>query len=335
MVKTIDVHTHLYPKPWMDYLEKANGPVIMKRTGPTSAVFYVRGGGVSAITMPGHYDLDSRMEDFDKCGIDIQILSLTTPGVEFLPDKDGVEWARRINDYFADVRTRYPGRYFAHASLPYQDIDAALEELDRSYKQLGIKGITMFSNIDGKPIASPEFFPIYKKAEEYGLPVFIHPGYPLIGEILEKQKINKDLYGFAVDTSMAVLSLIWQGILEKYPGLNIVHPHLGGIIPYMTHRMEACWKRQHEKLGLELPMAPSEYYKRQVYPDSNPCNSAQMRCCLDYVGPEHICLGTDYAHSTGEWETAIKYIKDLGLSEKDTNNILGGNAAIIYKIEEP
>ncbi len=333
MVRIIDVHNHLHPREWMDYLEKSKGRVRMERTGPASMCFYVGDNILSRISNIGHYDVKARVADLDKCGIDTQMLSLTVPSVEFLPADEGVKWARKVNDYFAEVCHKYPGRFYALATLPYQDVGEAVKELERACKKLGVKGITIFSNIDGRPLASPEFYPIYAKAEEYGLPIFLHPGVPYTVEITKKLKLSNGLYAFTLDTSMAVVSLIWQGVLEKFPGLNIIHSHLGGVVPYTVQRMEDSWRVHAKTLGLKLSLTPSEYYKRQVYPDSMSAYLPAMRCCLEFVGSSHICLGTDYPHGIGNWEQAIDYVRRLGLPEEETNNILGGNAARIFKLE--
>jgi len=129
------------------------------------------------------------------------------------------------------------------------------------------------------------------------------------------------------------VSLIWRGILEKHPGLKIIHAHLGGIVPYLVQRMEDCWRWHSRNMKLNLREAPSEYYKRQVYPDTMSAYLPAMRCCLDFVGPKHMCMGTDYAHGIGNWERAVASVKGLGLPKEDTNNILGGNAARIFRIE--
>lgn len=213
-------------------------------------------------------------------------------------------------------------------------ISMRLLRSSRAYKELGVKGITIYSTLNFKPLFFSEFYPVYAKAEEYGLPIFIHPAVPLTREAMEKHKLINALYGFTLDTTMAVVSLIWQGVLERYPGLNIIHAHLGGMVPYLVQRMEDCWRvsSTYKGLGLELPKTPSEYYKRQVYPDSMSAFLPAMKCCLEFVGPGHICLGTDYAHSIGNWEQAIDFVRQLGLSGEETNNILGGNAARICKI---
>jgi aminocarboxymuconate-semialdehyde decarboxylase len=333
MPTTIDVHNHLYPKDWVEHLEKSTGKITVKRTGPVSFNFYADGIPLSHVSNPGHYDPQARLIDMDKYGIDVNILSLSTPSVELVSPNEGVIWAKKVNDYFANLCQKYPKRFYACATLPYQDIDESVKELERAYKDLGVKGIMMFSNIDGKPIASPEFLPIYAEAEKYGLPIFIHPAPPLTAEIMKKLKLPIPLFGFIFDTTMAIMSLIFQGVLEKYPGLKFLHSHLGGVVPYTVGRIDDCFRSYYKEYGLELPKAPSEYYKSQVYVDSISYHVPAMKCCFDWMGPDHIMLGTDYAHPIGHIEWAIQYIRDMGLSEQDTKKILGGNAARIFKLK--
>lgn len=329
----IDVHNHLYPKEWMDHLEKSTERITMKRLSPTSMVFYAEGVPLSHISRAGHYDPEARLEDMDKYGIDIQILSLTAPSVELVPANEGVVWARRVNDYLASVCQKYPKRFYAYATLPYQDMDNTIRELDRAYNDLGVKGIIMFSNINGKLITSQEFYPIYAKAEEFELPILIHPAPPLTADVMKKLRLPSGLFGFVFDTTMAIISLIFQGMLGKYPKLKLIHSHLGGVVPYMVGRIDDSFSNYSKEYGLELPKAPSDYYKEQVYVDSISYHLPAMKCCLDWLGPEHIMLGTDYAHPIGHIEEAIRYVRDMGLSEEDTDKILRRNATRIFKLE--
>ncbi|MFC1979402.1 amidohydrolase family protein, partial [Chloroflexota bacterium] len=318
MTKVVDVHNHLYPMEWIKLLEtRAESPWV-KWTGPTSMIFYVGGAPTSNVSRAGHYDPQARLDDMDRYGIDIQIVSLTIPSVELLPVKEGIEWAKRVNDYLAEVCQKYKGRFYAYATLPYQDIEEAVKELERCYKQLGAKGIILFSNINGKPIAVPVLYPVYEKAAEYDLPVFIHPAPSLTGEIMKQVKLPPALFGFTLDSTMAVISLIFQGVLEKYPRLKIIHSHLGGVVPYLVQRIDDSFRSYSDQIGFELPKRPTEYYQKQVYPDSISFHLPAMKCCLEFVGADHICLGTDYAHPVGNPEKAADYVRDLGLSEEDT-----------------
>ncbi len=339
MTRSIDVHNHLYPKVWMDFLEQRADSPRMVRTGESTASFYVGDTVLATIRLAGHYDPEARVRDLDRFGIDAQVLSSTIPGIDFLPAREAADWARRFNDYFAEVCRTYPGRFYFYATLSYQDIDEAQRELERAKRELGAKGLLIYSNINGKPLASPEFYPIYAMAEKYDLPMFIHPARPLIADVLQQDKnfgaVTTGVFGYTLDTSLAVVGLIWYGVLEKFAGLRIIHAHTGGVVPYLAGRMEELYSlsvTRTRKPEFELPRTSSDYYRRQVYPDSVSTFLPAVRCCLDYVGGEHLLLGTDYAHRMGTWDRAVGLIKELALPEVDTNNILGENAARLFKI---
>jgi predicted TIM-barrel fold metal-dependent hydrolase len=304
---------------------------------PVGKILYAHNKHASRIVNPGHFDPDARIKDMDRCGIDTQVITLTIPGVEELPLEEGVTWAGKINDYFAQVCRAYPGRFYACASLPLQDMNETVKELERAHTKLGARGITLYSNINFKPLSSPEFFPLYQKAEEYDMPIFIHPAIPFTDDIMKEHGLMKALYGFTFDTTMAVMSLIWKGVLAKFPGVKLIHAHLGGVAPYLVQRMEDCWAVVvRDKINYKtdaLAKTPSDYYREQVYPDSMSAYLPAMRCCLEFVGSTHICLGTDYAHTIGNWDHAVEFIRKLGLSEEDTNLILGGNAVRIFHLD--
>lgn len=330
MRRVIDVHNHLFSGEWLEYLEKRTESPRLERGEVIT--LYSHEAVTTHIVNRGHYDPAARVRDLDDAGIDTQIVSMTIPGVEELPPDDGVTWARKINDFYAEVSQKYPGRFYAYATLPCQEVNEAVKEIDRAYRDLGVKGLSMFSNVNFKPLCSPEFFPIYAKAEAYGLPVFIHPALPFTAEIMKRHRLPAGVYGFTLDTTLAVMSLISNGVLERYPKLKIVHAHLGGVVPYLARRMDASSRASSRELGIDLPKPPSEYYKEQVYPDSISGHMPALRCCLDFVGAEHICLGTDYPHRTSNWKQDVALLNEMGLSNDDIDNVLGGNAARIFQL---
>jgi aminocarboxymuconate-semialdehyde decarboxylase len=332
-MKVIDVHNHLYPKEWIAYLEGRGGSPTMVRTGPTSMVFYYEGVRLATINRAGHYDPEPRLKDLDEYRIDVQLISLTTPSVELIPATEGVVWAKKVNDYLASVCQKYKGRFYALATLPYQDVKASVKEMERAYKELCAKGITLFSNIQGKPIYSEEFLPIYEAAEAYDLPIFIHPAPPITTEALKKVQMPLPLFGFILDTTMAVTGLIFQGILEKFPKLKIIHAHLGGVFPYLVGRIDDSFKSYSKDYGFSLQQMPSEYYKKNVYVDAISFHLPAMKCALEFLGPDHILMGTDYAHPIGGPERVVGFIKDLGLPEEDTEKILWKNAVKLFKLD--
>ena len=334
-MKIIDVHNHLFPPAWIDHLDGRPGSPTLKRTGPKSMIFYYADRPLSHVHKPGHFDVDARLEDMDQYAIDTQILSLTTPSVEFLPAREGVAWATKVNDIFAETCRKHEGRFHAFATLPYQQPKACVKELERAYKDLKVKGITMFSNIVGKPIYSPEFYPIYEMAEAYGLPVFVHPAPPITTEVLKGVNMPTSLYGFILDTTMAVSGLIFSGAFERFPELKVIHAHLGGVFPYMVGRINGIFTDGIAiEWGYSLPKPPSVYYQEQVYVDCVSFHIPALHCAIEFLGIDHILLGTDYPHPLGGAEQAIQSIKDLRLSQADTEKILGGNARRLMGLEE-
>jgi len=216
--------------------------------------------------------------------------------------------------------------------LPLLDVKASVKELERAYKDLGAKGAILFSNIKGRPIYISKFFPLYEAAEDLEIPIFIHPAPPLTTEVMKKASMPLPLFGFILDTTMAVTGLIFQGVLETFPRLKIIQAHLGGVFPYMVGRVNDSFKSYAKDYGLSLPQLPSDYYKRNVYIDAISFHLPAMKCALEFLGPDHILLGTDYAHPVGGPEKVIGFVKNLGLSEEETERILWKNAAQLFKL---
>jgi len=335
--RTVDVHTHWYPKEYLDYLiSRGDSEVTYARhDGGTHYRCYYKGVPVAHIDRAGHYDLDARIKDLDAAGLDTQILSITIPGPETLDRDKGIYWAKKNNDALAKAEKDYPGRFFWMASLPYQDPDAACKELERCY-QMGCKGIQMFSNFNGEPVFEKKFHGIYELANKWELPFLAHPAVPLTAKVMDMMKIPYQLWGYTLDTSMAVVSLILQGVMDKYPKMTLVHGHLGGMVPYFVRRLQDAYKGYAKEWGIELKESPDIIYKKRVYPDTTSFYPPAMKCCLEWVGPERMVMGTDYAHRVGDPEGAIKAIKEVGkqagLKQNQIDLILGKNLEKLYKL---
>jgi aminocarboxymuconate-semialdehyde decarboxylase len=335
--RTVDCHNHWYPPDYLAYLVSRSEPPYARQTGPTSYVCYAPGDVIVAhIDRAGHYDLSARIEDLDKAGLDTQIMSITIPGPEMLPTKEGIYWAKRTNDSFARAVQDYPGRFYAYAGLPWQAPDEAVKELERCHRDLGVKGIQVFSNVNGEPLFLDKFDPLWALANELDLPFLVHPTVPLTASVMDMVRIPYQLYGYTLDTSMAVISLIFNGVFQKYPNLKAVHSHLGGMVPYLVQRLKASWKGYAKEWGLELDETPDITYATRVWPDTTSFYLPAMRCALEWVGPGHLVVGTDYAHRVGDPEGAIQAVKDLGasvsLTQDKTDMMLGKNAEALFKL---
>ena len=335
--RTVDVHNHWYPHDYLDHLVSRTEAPYARQTGPTSYLCYAQGDVIVAhIDRAGHYDLSARMEDLDKAGLDTQVISITIPDPSSLPADEGVYWAKRINDEYAEAVRDHPGRLYAMAALPYQAPEEAAKELERCYRDLGVKGIQVFSNVNLDPLFLEQFDPIWSMASEWDLPFLMHPTVPWTAELMNTLRIPYQLYGYTVDTSVSLVSMIMNGVFEKYPNLKAVHGHLGGIVPYLVQRLRASWKGYAKEWGLELSEAPDETYRTRVWPDTTSFYQPAMKCCLEWVGPEHLVVGSDYAHRVGDPEGAIQAVKDLGtamdLPQNEVDAMLGGNAEQLFNL---
>lgn len=335
--RTVDAHNHWYPKEYLEYLctrNEDNSPY-MRHDGGTHYRGYYKGVCCAHIDRAGHYDLEERIKDLDAAGLDTQLLSVTIPGPETLEPDKGVYWAKKCNDALAQAMEDYPGRFYFLATLPWQVPDEACKELERCYK-LGAKGVQMFSNFNGEPVFLEKFHGIYAIADNYELPLLVHPANPLTGPVMDMMKIPYQLWGYTLDTSMAVISMIFQGIFEKFKKLTLVHGHLGGTVPYFVRRIQDSYKGYGKEWGIELSESPDITYKTRVYPDTTSFYLPAMKCCLEWVGPGQMCIGTDYAHRVGDPEGAIKAVKDLGdqfgLNQDEIDMILGKNLEKIFKL---
>jgi predicted TIM-barrel fold metal-dependent hydrolase len=335
--RTVDVHCHWYPKDYMEYLisrGSGNSPYCIHDGGTHYRMWY-NDVCVAHIDRAGHYDLEERVRDIDKAGLDTQILTITIPGPESLERDKGIYWAKRLNDQLAAACSKYPGRFYFMASLPYQDADEACKELERC-KQMGCVGVQMFSNFNGEPVYLEKFHGIYEIANKYELPFLVHPAKPLTASVMDKMRLPYQLWGYTLDTSMAVLSLIFQGVLEKFPKMTLIHGHLGGMVPYFVRRLQDSYKGYAKEWGVELKESPDITYKTRVYPDTTSFYQPAMKCCLEWVGSSQMMMGTDYAHRVGDPEGAIKAVKDLsaqfGLKPDEVDLILGKTAERIFKL---
>jgi predicted TIM-barrel fold metal-dependent hydrolase len=335
--RTVDVHNHWYPPDYLAYLVSRTEAPYARQTGPHSYVCYAPGDVIVAhIDRPGHFNLTARVEDLDAAGLDTQVMSVTIPGPEMLPVKEGVYWAKRINDQLAEAAQAYPGRFYPAASLAFQAPDEAAKELERAYTDLGAKCTQLFSNINGEPLFLPKFDPLFSMWNEWEMPVLLHPTVPWTSDLMQMLRIPYQLYGYTFDTSVSMISLIFNGVLQKYPNLKMIHGHLGGIVPYLVQRLRASWKGYAKEWGLELNEAPDITYANQVWPDTTSFYEPAMKCVFEWVGAGHLIVGTDYAHRVGDPEGAIKSIKDLGaalnLGQADIDRMLGSNAEALFKL---
>jgi predicted TIM-barrel fold metal-dependent hydrolase len=322
----VDCQTHVFPRAYAELLTRNPGPLRATAEGGAYTVDY---GGVQRFRLdPEVYDPGSKVRDMDAAGVDVGVLSVNMPGPERLAPDLALEGARVCNDYLAETCARYPGRFVGLASLPWQDVPTAITELDRAVDELALRGALLFSHIGGKPVDTAEFEPLYAHAEERRVPLVLHPTVPTWGgEIADYSMIP--MLGLMVDTSIAMLRLILGGVLERHPDLLIVHPHVGGVLPYLMGRIEE--QTEVKGRGREhILKSPREYY-RQVYLDLVSPSKLAMRYGYDFAGPDRLLFGSD--HPWVSIGTMLDLVRELGVPEGDLAKILGLNAAALFQID--
>jgi aminocarboxymuconate-semialdehyde decarboxylase len=323
----IDVHNHFYPEAYMEELGKGGGYARVKRD--TSGRLLIHYEGDYNIVVGPHIDIEDRLKAMDRCGIEMHVLTLTTPSVEREAPEKGVKLAELANDGFSQIIEKYPERFQAFAALPLQVPEAAAEELERAVRELGLRGGTLMTNVDGKPLDLDEFMPVYEKAVELDVPLFLHPTSPINYKAMEDYRLVPIL-GFGVDTSVAVLRLVFSGVLKKLPRLKLIASHLGGVYPYLRGRIETGFKAYPEcKVNIEEP--PSAYL-RKIWMDSIIYDEDVLMSTLAYTGAEKIVLGSDHPHQIGDMANAVGRIERLDISDEDKEMILWKNAAELLKL---
>lgn len=203
---------------------------------------------------------------------------------------DAVEVVELLNSEAAHAQASHPDVFYGLAVLPMQDTAAALAELERVVS-LGLHGICVFSNIDGADIADRRLWPLYQRVEQLGVPLFLHPTRCLPEPRTAAYELERPL-GYMFDTSIAMLSLIVSGLLDEYPELKIVHPHLGGTLPFLLGRIET-YRRGILWPHLESPVAD---YLRRIYFDTVSGTPGALSLALDVIDADHLLFATDWPY---------------------------------------
>ena len=322
---TVDCQTHVFPRAYAELLLEAGGWV---RAARSNGTYTVRYGDIQSFRLePEVYDVRHKLREMDKAAVDFGVISVNIPGPEVLAEDRTVQAARLCNDSVAELCARHADRFVGLAVLPWQDASAACEEMKRATGELGLRGVVLYSHIGGKPVDSPEFEPVYALAEEIGTPLVLHPTVPTWGAVLKEYSMIP-MMGLMVDTSIAMLRLILSGLLDSYPSLQIIHPHCGGVLPYLMPRVVE--QTEVKRRGRErINRSPAEYYSR-VYIDLVSPSTLAMKYAYDHSGPDKLLFGSD--HPWVSYEAILSCVKGMRISKADKAKILGENARKLFRI---
>ena len=327
-MRTIDIHAHWYPEEWLKLFEK-DGPkegATLERNGNR---FTIRTGRIVNAFDDEFVRLDKRMDGMKRQGVDLQALSLTTPMVYWASPGFGLALAQAYNDACAAAHAKHPDRLCGLAMLPMQDATLALRELERAAKLPGMRGLYLATHVNGTELDEKAFWPIYAKAEELGWTVFLHP-MDTIGPERTKKYYLKNLLGNPYDTGVAAAHLVFGGVMDAFPKLEVNLPHAGGAFPWLIGRLDHGTKMRAELKHMKRP--PSDYLRRFTYDTighDDRINSALVRL----VGADRVTLGTDYCFDMGLTDPVATIERLDFLSQEEKNCIKGNTAARLLQLE--
>ena len=320
----IDCQSHIFPKEYIEILAQNPHPPQVIHQGNEAIVTY---GDVQTFRLQDEaYDLKRKLKDMDEAGVDMALLSTNIPPPCMLSPELGNRGAQAINNAIAELVETYPHRFAGLACLPWQNPDDAITEMDR-VKELGFRGVMLYSHIGGKPVDAPQFEPIYAQAETIRMPIVMHPTVPTWGAAI-KDHWMIGMMGLQVDNSIALLRLILSGILERFPNLQLVMPHIGGILPYMCGRID----HQTEVLGRarkNITKPPSAYLRR-IYLDTVSPSLQSLQYAYKFAGENHLLFGSD--HPWVDMPRFVRLIEQMDIPAKAKARIFGENAAALFDL---
>ena len=335
-VRKLDVFNHIYPAAYFD---------LMMAVAPT-----FKDIGKRMRNIPMLVDLDERFRVMDRFADYQQILSIATPPIEvFSSGQHSVDLARAANDGMADLVRRFPDRFPGFvASLPLGDADAAMRETERAVRDLGARGIQVFSNINGKPLDRPEYLALFDRLAAFDLPVWLHPfrGAGIPDYATEAKSLYEIwwTFGWPYETSVAMSRLVFSGIFDRHPGLKIITHHLGAMAPYFEGRVGPGWDQLGTRTSDEdytlvlkrLQKRPVDYFK-MFYADTAVFGAYDATVCgLAFFGADRVLFASDAPFDP---EKGPMYIREtiaildrLPMSAVDRERIYWRNAVDLLKL---
>jgi predicted TIM-barrel fold metal-dependent hydrolase len=314
----VDIHAHYFPKAYNDLLVRIGGRSLPEAARP-----------ITARPMRNHdlSGIPERLAQMDDACVRMQVLSPAASPPYAEKEADAVEAARLINDSYAELAQRDPGRFSAVVSLPLPHIDAALREMERGLDRLGMLGVSMTCSCFDRSTAEVEFEPLYQEMNRRGTVLNYHPiQNGICSPMINDYKFTVSV-GASLEDTAIVLHLIARRVPERYPRITYVVPHLGGMIPMQLQRLDNQVPRVHP----DLPERPSATARRFYYDTVGHGSQAALLCAWKAFGADHLVAGSDYPvlMAFESYRQTFDYIRQSGLPAEDVDRILEHNAQIV------
>jgi len=270
------------------------------------------------------FKADVRVKDMDETNVNVQVLSTIPVLFNYWAEaKDGLETSRFFNDHIAETVDKDPKRFIGIGTVPLQDSDLAIKEMERCVNELKMPGLEIGSNVNKKNLSEKEFFPFYKRAEELGCALFVHPWKMMGSKQMEKYWLPW-LVGMPAETSRAICSMIFGGVFEQFPKLRVAFAHGGGSFPITIGRIEHGFNVRPDLTAIDNNVNPREYLGK-FWIDSLVHDANALEYILKVMGEDSICLGSDYPFPLGEHHPG-KLVEGMGFENELKEKLLFANA---------
>ena len=298
----IDIHTHVLPPTLPNFREKFGygGFIQLKDCPGCNDVEMLDDSGKPFRRVQQNcFDPEIRMKEYDAHGVRVQVLS-TVPVMfsYWAKPQDGLYVSRYLNDHIAGIVRDQPKRFIGLGTVPLQAPDLAVKEAERGIRDLGLKGFQIGSHINDKNLSDPSLFEFYAACESLGAALFVHP-WDMMGQDRMQKYWLPWLVGMPAETSLAICSMIFGGVFEKFPKLRVAFAHGGGSFPITIGRIQHGFEARPDLCAVDNKVAPIDYLGR-FYVDSLVHDERALRYLIEIIGAKNICLGTDYPFPLGE-----------------------------------
>jgi len=329
-MRSIDIHAHLMPQCLWRTVATGSDWYGTRYEPGDGLGFTVTQGKRSRIATPKvRFTPEERLADMDAQGVDVQVVSIHMPLVSYhLEPAEGRRLARDVNDEIAAMTRQWPQRFAGLATLPAQDVGAAIDELERAVRVLGLKGAELDTAVNGDNWDEPRFLPLFKAAEAMGAVLFFHPQpqHNFLLQRTERYGLANSL-GVIVEDTLIVAILIFGGILDACPDLKVCIAHGGGVACFGMGRLDRGWQVRPEARE-HTPRPPSAYQRRLHY-DCVVGSEAALRFLIDSVGVDRVVLGSDWPFV--RWDPSpVAWVQGLeSLSREEKDGILCRNVTTL------